>query len=68
MSTLSVASALEVTCAAEAILPNPPVVDSGYLLTKWVGEQLVAQCAARYGLPAVIARPGNIYRVQRHRV
>ena len=61
VSTLSVASALEgVTCAAEAILPNPPVVDSGYLLTKWVGEQLVAQCAARYGLPAVIARPGNI--------
>lgn len=61
VSTLSVASALDgVTCAAEAILPNPPVVDSGYLLTKWVGEQLVAQCAARYGLPAVIARPGNI--------
>nr|MBZ4195012.1 thioester reductase domain-containing protein [Candidatus Contendobacter sp.] len=61
VSTLSVATALEgVTCAAEAILPNLPVVDNGYLLTKWVGEQLVAQCAARYGLPAVIARPGNI--------
>lgn len=61
VSTLSVASALEgVTSAAEAILPNPPAVDNGYLLTKWVGEQLVAQCATRYGLPAVIARPGNI--------
>jgi amino acid adenylation domain-containing protein/thioester reductase-like protein len=61
VSTLSVASALEgVDRAAEAILPNPPAVDSGYLLTKWVDEQLVAQCAARYGLPVVIARAGNI--------
>ena len=43
VSTRSVASALEgVTCAAEAILPNPPAVDSGYLLTKWVGEQPVS--------------------------
>ncbi len=61
VSTLSVATAIaDVTRADEAILPNPPVVDNGYLLTKWVGEQLVAQCAERYGLPAVIARAGNI--------
>lgn len=61
VSTLSVAAAVAgITRADEAILPNPPVVDNGYLLTKWVGEQLVAQCAERYGLPAVIARAGNI--------
>ena len=61
VSTLSVATAVEgATCAEEAIAPNPPIVDNGYLLTKWVGEQLVAQCASRYGLPVVIARAGNI--------
>lgn len=61
VSTLSVASAIEgATCAQENIVPNFPVVDNGYLLTKWVGEQFVAQCASRFGLPAVIARPGNI--------
>ncbi|MDD2466555.1 MAG: amino acid adenylation domain-containing protein [Desulfobulbus sp.] len=61
VSTLSVATAIEgATRADEAILPNPPVVDNGYLLTKWVGEQLVAQCARHYGLPTVIARAGNI--------
>ena len=61
VSTLSVATAIEGAIRAdEAILPNPPIVDNGYLLTKWVGEQLVAQCAARYGLPVVIARAGNI--------
>ncbi|MGE4559574.1 MAG: amino acid adenylation domain-containing protein [Desulfobulbus sp.] len=61
VSTLSVATAIEgATRAEEAIVPNPPVVDNGYLLTKWVGEQYVAQCASRFGLPAVIARAGNI--------
>jgi len=61
VSTLSVAASIEgATCADESIVPNPPVMDNGYLLTKWVGEQLVAQCASRYGLPAVIARAGNI--------
>lgn len=61
VSTLSVATALDgVTQADEAILPNPPVIDNGYLLTKWVGEQLVARHACQYGLPAVIARAGNI--------
>ncbi len=61
ISTQSVATVLEgITQADETILPNPPVVDNGYLLTKWVGEQLVAHCSERYGLPAVIARAGNI--------
>jgi nucleoside-diphosphate-sugar epimerase len=30
------------------------------LLTKWTAEQLVADASRRYGLDAVIARPGNI--------
>ena len=61
VSTLSVPTALEGAIRAdEAILPNPPVIDNGYLLTKWVGEQLVARFAAQYGLPAVIARAANI--------
>ena len=61
VSTLTVASAIEgATEAVEAILPNRPMVNSGYILTKWVGEQLVAATARKYGLPSLIARPGNI--------
>jgi thioester reductase-like protein len=61
VSTISVASALDdILIASETIISNPPISDGGYILTKWVGEQLVAQCADRYGLPAIIARPGNI--------
>jgi amino acid adenylation domain-containing protein/thioester reductase-like protein len=61
VSTLTVGMALEgVDTVREAVLPNRPIADNGYILSKWVGEQLVAQCARRYGLPAVIARPGNI--------
>jgi amino acid adenylation domain-containing protein/thioester reductase-like protein len=61
VSTIGVATAIEgATCAAEAILPNPPAMDNGYILTKWVAEQRVARCAARYGLPCIIARAGNI--------
>jgi thioester reductase-like protein len=60
VSTLPVAFAVEgVEQAAEAVLPNRPLVDKGYLLTKWVGEQQVA-LAARQGIPVVVARPGNI--------
>jgi thioester reductase-like protein len=35
-------------------------VDNGYILTKWVAEQRIARAAREFGLPAVIARPGNI--------
>jgi thioester reductase-like protein len=56
-----VASALDgIQQAAEAVLDHRPAVDNGYILTKWAAEQLVAGCAHDYGLPAVIARPGNI--------
>jgi amino acid adenylation domain-containing protein/thioester reductase-like protein len=61
VSTIGVASMLKgVTLSSESILPNEPASSSGYLLSKWVGEQLVARCAKNYGLPAIIARPGNI--------
>ena len=61
VSTLSVASALAgLTSAPEEIVDNLPVVDIGYLLTKWTAEKLIARCATQYGLNAIIARPGNI--------
>lgn len=61
VSTLSVTAILDgVRAAPEVIVPNRPVADSGYLLTKWAAEIQVARCAAEYGLDAVIARPGNI--------
>jgi thioester reductase-like protein len=61
VSTLSAGAIIEgADRIEEAVLPNRPVVDSGYILTKWTAEQLVAGCARKYGLPAVIARPGNI--------
>ena len=61
ISTLSVASTLAgLKSAPEAIVDNLPVADIGYLLTKWTAEKLVAQCASKYGINAVIARPGNI--------
>ncbi len=61
VSTLTVGAALDkVEFVNEAILPNRPVTDSGYILTKWVGEQLVADAHSRYELPVIIARPGNI--------
>ncbi|MBM3273636.1 MAG: SDR family oxidoreductase [Candidatus Sericytochromatia bacterium] len=37
-----------------------PPVDNGYILTKWAAERLVARVAEHYGIPAIIARPGNI--------
>jgi thioester reductase-like protein len=61
VSTLSVATWLSgEDVAHESIVTGTPRVDNGYVLTKWVSEHLVARCSARYGLPAVIARPGNI--------
>ena len=39
---------------------HPPVGDIGYLLGKWVSEQLVAQATVEFGVNAVIARAGNI--------
>jgi amino acid adenylation domain-containing protein/thioester reductase-like protein len=61
VSTLSVGAMLEgAVRISETIDDARPLMDNGYLLTKWVGEQRVAQCARRFGLPAVIARPGNI--------
>ncbi len=61
VSTLTVGAALDkIDFVNEAIVPNRPVTDSGYILTKWVGEQLVADAHSRFGLPVIIARPGNI--------
>ncbi|MBF0548425.1 MAG: amino acid adenylation domain-containing protein [Candidatus Riflebacteria bacterium] len=61
VSTLSVASALAgLNAAPEAIVDNLPMVDNGYLLTKWTAEKLVAHYVSQYGLNAIIARPGNI--------
>ncbi|MHB2017841.1 MAG: amino acid adenylation domain-containing protein, partial [Candidatus Xenobia bacterium] len=59
VSTMSVAFAGS-DRAREAVPADPPAVESGYILTKWVGEHLVRQAAERSGMPAVIARPGNI--------
>jgi len=44
----------------ETVLPNPPVINNGYILSKWVGEQLVGKAAHEKSLPVLIARPGNI--------
>ncbi|MBM5801854.1 MAG: NAD-dependent epimerase/dehydratase family protein [Cyanobacteria bacterium M_surface_7_m2_040] len=47
----------------EAVLDpqaHPSQSASGYVLSKWVAEQLVAAAARDHGLTAVIARPGNI--------
>jgi amino acid adenylation domain-containing protein/thioester reductase-like protein len=61
VSTLSVGEMLAgARCIDERVNDARPMLDNGYLLTKWVGEQRVAECARRFGLPAVIARPGNI--------
>ena len=64
VSTESAAEALDgITSVAEEILDPqafPPISDSGYLLTKWVAEELVAGAVRDHGLDAVIARPGNV--------
>ncbi|MGP8439727.1 amino acid adenylation domain-containing protein [Paraburkholderia fungorum] len=61
VSTLSVGEMLEGAVRVDEQVSNArPLLDNGYLLTKWVGEQRVAECARRFGLPALIARPGNI--------
>ena len=39
---------------------NSPLHENGYILSKWVSEQLVAQAARDYQLNCLIARPGNI--------
>ena len=39
---------------------HPPASDMGYVLSKWVAEQWVADAHRRFGLDAIIARPGNI--------
>ncbi len=61
VSTITVGASLQgVDRVAEDVLPNAPAVDNGYILTKWVAEQRVARAVRECGLPAVIARPGNI--------
>ncbi len=57
VSTTSVA-AHEHNPVRESV-PSRPAVADGYVLSKWVGETLVSQAAAR-GLPAVIHRPDRI--------
>ncbi|MEV0762623.1 thioester reductase domain-containing protein [Nocardia sp. NPDC050435] len=62
VSTTSVASATTrpVSTVSEADRPTlAELTGNGYLLGKWVGEELVAQAAAR-GLPAVIHRPDRV--------
>jgi thioester reductase-like protein len=61
VSTLSVGEMLAGAVRVDArVIDARPMLDNGYLLTKWVSEQRVAECARRFGLPTVIARPGNI--------
>ena len=61
ISTLTAgALATGASAVREEVRPEPPAVDNGYLLSKWAAEQLAAAAGARYGLPVLIARPGNI--------
>jgi amino acid adenylation domain-containing protein/thioester reductase-like protein len=61
ISTMSVPAIQEgVTQIEERVRTARPQMDNGYLLTKWAGEQRAAECARRFGLPVIIARPGNI--------
>jgi amino acid adenylation domain-containing protein/thioester reductase-like protein len=61
ISTMSVPAMQEgVTRIEERVQTAHPQMDNGYLLTKWAGEQRVAECARRFGLLAIVARPGNI--------
>ncbi|MGX7000244.1 amino acid adenylation domain-containing protein [Caballeronia sp. KNU42] len=61
ISTMSAPAMQEgVTRIEEQVQPGRPQMDNGYLLTKWAGEQRVAECARRFGLPVIVARPGNI--------
>ena len=39
---------------------NSPLHENGYILSKWVSEQLIAQAASDYQLNCLITRPGNI--------
>ena len=61
ISTMSVPAMQEGVMQIDERVHNAhPQMDNGYLLTKWVGEQRVAECARRFSLPAIVARPGNI--------
>ena len=61
ISTMSVPAMQEgVSRIEEQVQTGRPQMDNGYLLTKWAGEQRVAECARRFGLPTIVARPGNI--------
>ncbi|SDG66413.1 non-ribosomal peptide synthetase [Paraburkholderia phenazinium] len=61
VSTMSVPETLSgARWIEERVSGALPQRDNGYLLSKWVGEQRVAECARRFGLSAVIARAGNI--------
>lgn len=61
ISTMSVPAIVEGAQRIEECIQDAlPMVDNGYLLSKWVGEQLVAQCASRHGLDTLIIRLGNV--------
>ena len=64
VSTGSVGEVLKgvdrVTERVEDPVAHPPLSDNGYLVGKWVAEQLIAQAHDVLGLATVIARPGNI--------
>ncbi len=45
---------------SETLVDEDPIVDNGYVLSKWVGERLVSSFSKKYGIDTVITRPGNI--------
>nr|WP_160167946.1 non-ribosomal peptide synthetase [Caballeronia insecticola] len=61
VSTMSVPMMLEdAQRVEERIDAARPLSDNGYLLSKWVSEQRVAAYSRAYGLPATVARVGNV--------
>jgi len=61
VSTMSVPMMLkDAQRVEERIDAARPLSDNGYLLSKWVSEQRVAAYSRAYGLPATVARVGNV--------
>ena len=62
VSTLSAAFVANPTAlsAPEAIVDGAPRIENGYMLSKWVGEQIVSSWQKATQIPTLIVRPGNI--------
>jgi amino acid adenylation domain-containing protein/thioester reductase-like protein len=61
VSTIGVAAATATgSVLSETISENPPQIESGYILSKWVGEKLVQAAHKELGLSTVVLRAGNI--------